>query len=68
MLGCWGAALDEEITIDAEIEDARWLTRAETAMALAGEHPEFAPPRQDSIARWIMTAWIAGEIEVPALP
>lgn len=68
MLGCWGAALDAEITIDAEIEDARWLTRAETAMALAGEHPEFAPPRQDSIARWIMTAWIEGEIDVPAVP
>ncbi len=66
MLGCWGVALDEEITIDDEIEDARWLSRAETDMALSGEHPQFASPRQDSIARWIMTAWIEGEIEVPA--
>ena len=66
MLGCWGEALTEEIVIDAEIEDARWVTRAEMAMALAGEHPHFASPRPDSIARWILTAWTAGEIAVPA--
>ena len=62
MLGCWAEALSEEIAIDAEIEDARWDSRAEMAMALNGEHPHFASPRQDSIARWILTAWVAGEI------
>jgi len=62
MLGCWAEALSEEIVIDAEIEDARWVSRAEMAMALNGEHPHFASPRQDSIARWILTAWVAGEI------
>jgi NAD+ diphosphatase len=62
MLGCWGEALTDEIVIDAEIEDARWVSRAEMAMALNGEHPHFASPRADSIARWILTAWIAGEI------
>ncbi len=62
MLGCWAEALTEEIVIDAEIEDARWVSRADMALALAGEHPEFNSPRPDSIARWILTAWVAGEI------
>ena len=62
MLGCWAEALSEEIVIDAEIEDARWVSRAEMALALNGEHPHFASPRQGSIARWILTAWVAGEI------
>jgi NAD+ diphosphatase len=63
MLGCWGEALSEEIVIDAEIEDALWATRDDVALALRGEHPKFASPRPDSIARWILTAWVAGEIE-----
>ena len=62
MLGCWAEALSEEIVIDAEIEDARWVSRAEMAMAFRGKHPHFAAPRPDSIARWILTAWVAGEI------
>jgi len=66
MLGCWGEALSDEIVIDDEIEDARWVSRAEMAMAFAGEHPLFAAPRADSIARWILSAWVAGEI-MPAV-
>ncbi|HSF95934.1 MAG TPA: NAD(+) diphosphatase, partial [Thermohalobaculum sp.] len=68
MLGCWGEALSEEIVIDAEIEDACWATRAEVAQALRGEHPRFASPRGDSIARWILTAWVAGEIAADGEP
>jgi NAD+ diphosphatase len=67
MLGCWGEALTEEIVIDDEIEDALWLSRAEMAMALRGEHPQLASPRADSIARWILTAWVAGEISETTL-
>jgi len=62
MLGCWAEALSEEIVIDAEIGDARWVSRTEMALAFRGEHPHFASPRPDSIARWILTAWVAGEI------
>jgi NAD+ diphosphatase len=65
MLGCWGEALSDEIVIDDEIEDALWVTRAEMAMAFEGEHPRFAAPRADSIARWILSAWVAGEIDLP---
>ncbi|MHA1528987.1 MAG: NAD(+) diphosphatase [Alphaproteobacteria bacterium] len=62
MLGCWAEALSEEIVIDDEIEDARWVSRAEMVLAFRGEHPLFAAPRPDSIARWILTTWVAGEI------
>jgi NAD+ diphosphatase len=62
MLGCWGEALNDEIIIDAEIEDARWISRTEMAMAFNGEHPLINAPRADSIARWILSAWVAGEI------
>jgi NAD+ diphosphatase len=62
MLGCWGEALGDEIVVDDELEDARWATRAEMALALKGEHPHFGSPRADSIARWILTAWVAGEV------
>ncbi len=62
MLGCWAEALTDGIVIDAEIEDARWVSRAEVALALEGRHPHFASPRKDAIARWILTAWVAGEI------
>jgi NAD+ diphosphatase len=62
MLGCWAEALSEEIVIDAEIEDARWVSRTEMALAFRGEHPHFAAPQPDSIARWILAAWVAGEI------
>lgn len=68
MLGCWAEALSEEITIDPEIEDALWLSRAEVAEMLAGSHARFASPRRDAIARWILTAWVAGEIAEAAIP
>ncbi len=63
MLGCWAEALSEEIVIDPEIEDALWATRDDMVRALAGEHPRLASPRGDAIARWILAAWIAGEID-----
>jgi NAD+ diphosphatase len=67
MLGCWAEALTDEISIDAEIEDALWLPRRQVAQLLAGGHPRFASPRRDAIARWLMTAWVAGEIGEPTI-
>lgn len=62
MLGCWAEALSEEIVIDAEIEDARWVSRDEVVLALDGRHPYFASPRRDAIARWMLAAWVEGEV------
>ena len=60
MVGCAGAALSREITIDpAEIEDARWFTREEILMAFAGKHPMLLPARNGAIAHFLLRNWLA---------
>lgn len=40
MVGCWGEALDDTITLDVkELPEARWVPRAEVGQMLAGTHP-----------------------------
>lgn len=57
MLGFYGEALSEEITIDPEeLRDARWFTRAQ--MQDPAAHG-FALPRGDSIARRLIEDWLA---------
>ncbi|MEM8761230.1 MAG: NAD(+) diphosphatase [Pseudomonadota bacterium] len=64
MIGCIAEALAEAITIDpAELESAAWVSKADMAQALAGEHPHIGAPRIDAIARSILAAWVDGEIE-----
>ena len=59
MIGCHAQALTEEITVDPEeIEDARWLTRAEAATMLAGKHPDIACPPSIAIAHWLIRAFV----------
>ncbi|AJE48923.1 NAD(+) diphosphatase [Celeribacter indicus] len=60
MLGCRAEALGTEIAIDrTEIEDARWVRREDLARAMAGRHPEIAPPRRGALAQFLMNAWLA---------
>ncbi len=60
MLGCRGIATSRDIHIDpVEIEDALWLTRAEAAAALDGTHPRITAPRAGSIARFLISSWVA---------
>jgi NAD+ diphosphatase len=55
MLGFYGEALTEQITIDpTELADARWFTRAEIADPAAHG---FELPRLDSIARRLIEDW-----------
>lgn len=64
MLGCHAEAESEEITLDpAELEDALWLDRAETARMVAGAHPRVKPPRQGSIARYLIVNWLGECVE-----
>ncbi len=57
MLGFHAEALSEEITIDpAELQDARWFSRAELA---APDSAGFTLPRRDSIARRLIEDWLA---------
>lgn len=58
MIGCFGEALNEDITIDAELEACRWFSRDEVLAALAGSHPDgiFTPPK-GAIAHTLIRAW-----------
>ena len=59
MIGCHGIADTTEIKIDPnEIQEARWFSRAEIELMMAGEHPEnlFVPGRQ-AIARSLIQAF-----------
>ena len=62
MLGCVAEALDAAITIDpAELEDARWFSRAEVAAMIAGTHPEgLGVPPPMAIAHLLMRAFVEG--------
>ena len=64
MLGCWGQATSQEITIDpVEIEDARWVTREEMAEVFADNHPEIRPTRKGAIAHFILHNWLADRLD-----
>ncbi|WP_146586923.1 NAD(+) diphosphatase [Puniceibacterium confluentis] len=64
MIGCRGEALSGEINIDpVEIEDARWVTREELALAFAGEHPEILPARNGAIAHFLLRNWLADTLD-----
>ena len=48
-----------EITIDAkELESARWFTRAECRLLLAGKHPEAFCPPPFAIAHQLLRSWV----------
>ena len=63
MIGCIAEALTEEVIVDyAELEDARWFTRAEVQeMVAGGQDPGSAngpgAPQPIAIARSLMRAW-----------
>lgn len=61
MIGCLGHAESLELAIDkAEIEDARWFTRADVAEALAKERgsASFVPPPPQAIAYHLLQWWL----------
>lgn len=63
MLGCWGLALDEQITLDPdELQDARWVSREEMLAAAAGRHPVLKPPRKGAIAQFLIDNWLADRL------
>ncbi|MEM1344052.1 MAG: NAD(+) diphosphatase [Pseudomonadota bacterium] len=64
MLGCAAEALNDEIAVDTqELEDALWLPKSELPDVLAGKHTRLAAPRVSAIARVLLSAWAAGDIE-----
>ena len=62
MIGCIGFAKTFDIKIDpAEIQDARWYSRADVKLMLEGKHPgNLWVPGQQAIARSLITAFAEG--------
>ena len=62
MLGCFAEALTEELTVDlTELEDARWVTRAEAAQMLTRTHPDgIISPPPHAIAHHLLRAFVEG--------
>lgn len=62
MIGCLAEAVSEVVAIDpAELEDARWFSRAEAARMLAGTHPEgLTVPPATAIAHLLLRDWVEG--------
>ncbi|MCO5082192.1 MAG: NAD(+) diphosphatase [Rhizobiaceae bacterium] len=59
MIGCYGEALNEDITADtAELEACRWFTRDEVFAMIEGRHPDgiFVPPTA-AIASLLIRNW-----------
>ena len=61
MIGCTATALDDVLTIDrAELDDARWFTRADVRAALEDEpSAAFIAPPRFAIARTLLETWLA---------
>lgn len=61
MIGCYGEAKSQKITIDDELEDARWFTRAEVQSLVGGTHPEtLRMPPKGAIASNLVMYWLDG--------
>lgn len=60
MIGCWGEALSTELRLDpAELEDARWVDRAQVAAMLEGRDPDgLTLPGPQSMAHTLFRAFI----------
>jgi NAD+ diphosphatase len=63
MLGCVAEALDDAITLDAELEDARWFTREQVMRAWSGEDQSLMPARKGAIAHSLIGAWLSGRLD-----
>ena len=64
MFGCHGVATSQEITVDtSEIEDAMWVSREDMMEAFAGRHPKILPARKGAIAHFILTKWLADQLD-----
>jgi NAD+ diphosphatase len=64
MIGCWGEASSDELSLDSgEIADARWFSREEVASMLANNHPRglIVPPRI-SMAHTLIRGFVEGAI------
>ena len=60
MIGCIARATTTDIVVDrSELEDARWFSRDEVALMLAGTHPQGQTgPHAVAIAHHLLAQWL----------
>jgi NAD+ diphosphatase len=64
MLGCRGAAVSTDITIDPhELESALWVSRERLVRIFAGQDAEIKPARRGAIAHFLMENWLADRLD-----
>ncbi|WP_138468237.1 NAD(+) diphosphatase [Poseidonocella sp. HB161398] len=65
LMTAWaGEALGDRIVVDeTELEEARWVSREELALAFRGAHPEITPARPGAIARAVLDHWLADRLD-----
>jgi NAD+ diphosphatase len=64
MIGCVVEATTTEITVDpTELEEAFWINREDMLLVIAGQHPKIKPPRKGAIASFLITKWLADQLE-----
>ena len=64
MMGCAGAALSRDITLDPnELEDAFWVSRERMMAAFDGEDAQIRPARAGSIAHFLLRNWLADTLD-----
>jgi NAD+ diphosphatase len=65
MIGAHAKAADDKLTIDfAELDDARWFSRAEVEAALNnGSDASFIPPPRFAIARTLIERWVTAKLK-----
>ncbi|PHS26906.1 MAG: NAD(+) diphosphatase [Robiginitomaculum sp.] len=61
MIGLIAQALSTDITLDDELEDARWFSRADVRAMLAGTHAQLHAPMGFSAAHHLLKEWAAEE-------
>jgi len=62
MIGCHADAATTDINFDEdEMNDVRWFSRDEVALALQGKNENLAVPQPIAIAHHLITAWVKGE-------
>jgi NAD+ diphosphatase len=58
MIGAIAEVENEDVTVDAhELESARWFTREEARLLIAGKHPDSFCPPPFAIAHQILKSW-----------
>lgn len=62
MFGAVAEATSTKITLDDELEDARWFSREELLRAWSGTHPDLLPARKGAIAHYLIGQWLAGRV------